>query len=322
MTPLRLRAPAKLNLFLAITGQRSDGFHKLVSLVVPLDFGDELELRVTEAGQGDTRLVIESEAAAAEIPSGADNLVLRAAAAFCEASGFCRPVQFVLKKQIPVGAGLGGGSSDAVAALRGLNALAAEDGRALDEKTLCELAAKLGADCAFFVCGQPAIMSGRGEIIEPLSEAEAKRLYGRKLFVCKPAFGVSTAWAYGEMATGAIASAGQYYVAEGEAERLCRQWLAAEKSFEQLPELLTFNNMESVVFRKYPALAILADAFSDRFGIVLRMSGSGSACFAFLPEDASGPDASAALASRLNECVREFWGPTAFTRVAHVSAGA
>jgi len=332
MTPLRLHAPAKVNLFLAITGRLSDGFHNLVSLAVPLDFGDDLELRITEAEAGTTRLVLEGEVNAAEVPSGADNLVLRAAAAFRETSGFSRPVEFVLKKQVPVGAGLGGGSSDAVAALRGLNTLAAEEGRSLGEENLCALAAKLGADCAFFLHGRPAMMRGRGERIEPLNEPATKRLNGRMLFVCKPAFGVSTAWAYGEMATSAAGLAAtsaaassaalgdnRYYISEHEAEQLCRQWLAEDGSPETSPELLTFNNMETVVFAKYPALPVLAAVFRERFGLTLRMSGSGSACFAFLPEGTVGDCSNAVLVERLGECVREFWGPSAFARTARIA---
>jgi len=318
MTTLCLDAPAKLNLFLAITGRRSDGFHNLVSLAVPLDFGDELELRTIEAGAGTTRLVLEGAGDAAEVPSGADNLVLRAATAFREASGYSRPVEFVLKKQVPVGAGLGGGSSDAVAALRGLNTLAAEEGGALDEERLFALAAKLGADCAFFARGQPAIMRGRGEVIEPLRETALRQLCARQLFVCKPAFGVSTAWAYREMSQG---SDGCYYLAEAEAEQLCAQWIRSGAEQEK-PELLIFNNMEPVVFRKYPALPVLVAVFRKRFGLTLRMSGSGSACFAFLPEEASNGGSSSGLADRLGECVREFWGPSAFTRIVHVRAGA
>jgi len=322
MTPLCLHAPAKLNLFLAITGRRSDGFHNLVSLAVPLDFGDELELRVTEAELGETRLVVEGRGDTAEVPSGADNLVLRAAAAFRETSGFAKPVEFVLKKRVPVGAGLGGGSSDAVAALSGLNTLAAEEGRALDKKTLISLAAKLGADCAFFVHGKPAIMRGRGEVIEPLSETATRRLFGRQLFVCKPAFGINTAWAYAEMATSSEADGGRHYLAEAEAERLCAQWLAGEEAPEVSPELLIFNNMESVVFRKYPALPVLVAAFRERFGLTLRMSGSGSACFTFLPGEAENLSGNAVLASGLSDCVREFWGPSAFTRLVCVGATA
>jgi len=325
---LRLHAPAKLNLFLAITGRRSDGFHNLVSLAVPLDFGDQLELRLTSGEAGKTQLVVleaeEGGGAAADIPSGADNLVLRAATAFREASGFVQPVEFVLKKQVPIGAGLGGGSSDAVAALRGLNTLAAKEGRALSEKALCELVAKLGADCAFFVHGQPAIMRGRGELIEPLGEPATKYLRKRRLFVCKPAFAVSTAWAYGEMATSAVASATSkdegHYVPEDEAERRCRQWLEAGAELKE-PESLTFNNMEPVVFKKHPALPVLTAVFRERFGLTLRMSGSGSACFTFLPE-AGSFDENVALESRLNDCVREFWGPSAFTRIVRVRVGA
>jgi len=337
MTPsLRLSAPAKLNLFLAITGRRSDGFHNLVSLAVPLDFGDELELRdLGERGAtrrstgGEARLVVEglgdggggdTAGVVEQVPSGGDNLVLKAAAAFREASGFARPIEFVLKKQIPVGAGLGGGSSDAAAALRGLNALAAAEGqgRALDEKTLCVLAAKLGADCAFFVRSQPAIMRGRGELLELLSEAAAARLCERKLFVCKPEFGVNTAWAYGQMAA---ETQGRYYLPEAAAERLCAQWLASGAGDSTDWESLIYNNMEPSVFLKYPALPVLAAAFRERFGLTLRMSGSGSACFAFLPETAAGGEAAAALIAPLRACVREYWGERAFTRVVRAKSG-
>ncbi|WP_231865769.1 4-(cytidine 5'-diphospho)-2-C-methyl-D-erythritol kinase [Cephaloticoccus primus] len=364
MTRLTLHAPAKVNLFLAITGQRSDGFHDLVSLAVPLDWGDELELRVLAEGagraggagaqSGETRLRCEASTPACEVPASADNLVQRAAAAFRAATGFSRPVDFILKKRVPVGAGLGGGSSDAVAALRGLNALAAAENPrcALSEAALGELAAQLGADCTFFVHGRPAIMRGSGERVKPLNRsasatatadsgavsasAASAFLRGQRLFLCKPAFGVNTAWAYGEMrerARAAGLASGSVYLAEEEAEALCERWRRAigeGASDVRMLGALTFNNMEPVVFAKYPALPVLATEFRERFGLTLRMSGSGSACFAFLPAYADKPVAGAAapsgalaaeraLVEKLTDCVHALWGPTAFTRVVEIA---
>ena len=120
MSALTIFAPAKLNLFLAITGRRADGFHDLVSVVAPVDVGDTL--RVT--GVADGKFALSCDDAA--VPVDETNLVLKAARAFGRATGWTGGARFGLEKRIPVGAGLGGGSSDAVAALRGLNALAGE----------------------------------------------------------------------------------------------------------------------------------------------------------------------------------------------------
>jgi 4-diphosphocytidyl-2-C-methyl-D-erythritol kinase len=120
---LILFSPAKINLFLAITGRRADGFHDLVSVVAPLDFGDHLELRPAAAGT----FVLECDEPA--VPLGEENLILRAAREFVAGTGWRGGARFRLRKRIPIGAGLGGGSSNAVAALRGLNQLS---GGALD----------------------------------------------------------------------------------------------------------------------------------------------------------------------------------------------
>src|SRR5438552_482615 len=129
-----LFSPAKINLFLAVTGRRADGFHDLVSVVAPLDFGDELVAELggsrREAGGG-KQFTLECDHP--EVPVDGANLVLKAAEAFVAATGWSGSVHFRLTKRIPPGAGLGGGSSNAVAALRALNRLA---GGLLDEVRL------------------------------------------------------------------------------------------------------------------------------------------------------------------------------------------
>lgn len=284
-------APAKLNLFLAVTGRRTDGFHDVVSVAAPLDWGDRLEAELAAA------TTLQSDEL--ELPLGESNLVLKAAAAFRAATGWEKGVAFRLTKRIPMGAGLGGGSSDAVAALLAMNKLA---GNPLCRADLLALAARLGADCALFLGGEPVIMRGKGEQLERMEASVTARLRGRRVFIFKPGFGVSTPWAYGRM----IARP-ETYLPTTDAEARLKQWRESDAPVENL----LYNNMETVVFAKYPALPALYDTLRERFGLAARMSGSGSASFAFLPEGADLPG--------IESCVREAWGPTVFTITAQVA---
>jgi 4-diphosphocytidyl-2-C-methyl-D-erythritol kinase len=290
--PATIFAPAKLNLFLAVTGRRADGFHELVSVAAPVDFGDQLRAEPAE------RFSLECDDPA--VPCDETNLVLKAASAFATATGWRGGAKFFLEKRIPMGAGLGGGSSDAVATLRGLNALA---GQPLAAEALAKVAAELGSDCALFLHDGPVVMRGRGERVEPLPTPAAQRLRGRRVLIFKPDFAVSTAWAYAQMA----AKPGAYLPA-GEAEARLAAWLGDERA---TAEKLLFNNMEPVVFAKFLALPVLLEELRAKFGLAPRMSGSGSACFAFLPPDAPIAEITAA--------VRAAWGPSAFVREARIA---
>ena len=261
-------SPAKLNLFLAITGRRADGFHDLVSVAAPVTFGDTLWIEPTAAGA--FSLVCDDPA----VPVDGTNLILRAAKLFAEKTGAAAGARFVLEKRIPMGAGLGGGSSNAVAALLGLNRLAA---RPLGREALLELAVKLGSDCALFWAGAPVVMRGRGERVEPLAAAACERLRGRRVLIFKPDFGIATAWAYGRMAAGSPAS----YLPEAAAETRLAGWLGGVEPLEKL----LFNNMEAPAFAKFVALPTLLEQLRAEFGLAVAMSGSGSACYALLRED-------------------------------------
>lgn len=285
MTSLTVFAPAKINLFLAITGRRPDGFHELVSLVAPLEFGDELT--VTPAPE--FSLVCDDPA----VPHDGTNLVLKAAEAFRAASGWQGGATFTLQKRIPMGAGLGGGSSDAAAALKALNQLA---GGALSKTALAETAMRVGSDCALFLHDGPVVMRGRGEAVTPSADAAVKRLSGRSVLVFKPAFGISTAWAYGRLAAGAPAS----YLPVDEAETRLRNWETGTDAAEEL----LYNTMETVAFTKFPALPVLLRQLRENHGLSPRMSGSGSACFVFLADEAP--------VESLCEAIRQAWGPSAF----------
>jgi 4-diphosphocytidyl-2-C-methyl-D-erythritol kinase len=162
---LNIKAPAKINLHLAVKGRRPDGFHDLESIFLALDWGDSL---CFDCGGAEAQCAIQTTW---DIPiDGAviqpeENIVFKAVSLFRERSGFMQGLRIRLAKRIPLGAGLGGGSSDAAATLLALNRLS---GAELPLAALRELAEDLGSDVPFFLSGGAAFVSGRGERIEPL----------------------------------------------------------------------------------------------------------------------------------------------------------
>lgn len=298
-----LFSPAKLNLFLAVTGRRAEGFHDLVSVAATLSFGDQLEARsrsYAKASEGTAGSQFTLACDQPEVPVDGSNLVLKAAAAFVAATGWQGGVDFTLTKRIPVGAGLGGGSSNAVAALRALNQLS---GGALSEGKLAGVAASLGSDCALFLHQAPVVMRGRGERVEALPASAVARLRGRRVLLFKPSFGISTPWAYGRM----VAEAPAHYWPAAEAEARLAEWLGGAAPVEEL----LANNMEGVAFGKYVALPVLLAQLQREFGLTARMSGSGSACFAVLRDDgATAP---------LVAAIRAAWGPRCFVQEARLA---
>lgn len=289
-----LQAPAKINLYLAITGRRPDGFHNLVSLAAPLVWGDTLTVEAAASGFTLT-------CDAPDIPVDGSNLVLKAAAAFARRTGWTGGARFALAKRIPAGSGLGGASSDAVAALEALNGLA---GNPLRPAALAEVAASVGSDCALFLARQPVLMRGRGERIDSLPADAYSRLRGMRVFLFKPGFSIATPWAYSRLA----ADAPHGYVSEARAEQRLSDWLHDPLA---APESLLFNSLERPAFAKYPALPALMERLRIRFNLMPRMTGSGSACFVLLHENRD--------AAAIEAVVRETWGPTAFmvdTRIA------
>jgi 4-diphosphocytidyl-2-C-methyl-D-erythritol kinase len=282
---LTLPSPAKVNLMLSVHGRRADGFHALTSLVVALEFGDTLTIRA-----GGSRDVLRCSDPA--VPLGPENLVLKAAAAFRSRLGRAEHFEFDLDKHIPMGAGLGGGSGNAAVALRGMNQLSGEP---FSNQVLCELAAQLGSDCAFFIEGQAAWMRGRGEVIEPVAAEVAERLRGTRVVLFRPNFGVETAGAYGRLAAGAPDSY------EPEAAGVARLHDFIESG--TLGDVL-FNSFEGPVGSKYLAISTLL-AQLRAAGVKCLMSGSGSCCFALLEENCAD-------VSQIEEIVRDAWGEAVF----------
>jgi len=267
-------APAKLNLSLAITGRRADGFHELISLVASLELADTLEF----TPGGPWRLTCDDSA----LPVDGTNLVLKAAEAYRRHRPDVVPGHFHLRKKVPSGAGLGGGSSDAAAALRILDRTVAQP---LGLGTLETIAAEIGSDCPYFVRGQPAVMRGRGERLEAMPATAREALAGRRVLVVKPPFGVPTPEAYG-----LLVKSGAYAVT-AQAEAALAEWLHQPV---RDPSSLG-NTLAEPVFGKYLALPTASEALSQTMGVVFRMTGSGSACFAFYTDGAESESIKQAL---------------------------
>lgn len=259
-------SPCKVNLMLAITGARADGFHNLVSLVAPVNFGDELSAELLAPGAREDFLECDAEG----VPRDESNLVMKAASLFREASGLPTRFRFSLSKRVPAGAGLGGGSSNGAAALEAVNELC---GSPLGAGELEALAGKLGSDCPLFLKKSPAVMRGRGEKVFELFEGAAACVRRIKFVIFKPEFSISTAWAYSQMR----ANPDDYFDADLAEARLS-EWLE-NPSISGLPLI---NNMQIEAFKKFPALEIALEDIRSRFRVQAMMSGSGSACFAIV----------------------------------------
>lgn len=175
-------ASAKVNLSLRVVRRRTDGFHEIDTLMAPLSLGDVLEIERRPSGG----LVF--SCSDTTLPTGPENLVVRAVNAFAERTGIAPDVAIHLRKLIPHGAGLGGGSSDAATTLLALNDVFETR---LPKSSLAELAATIGSDIPFFIYQSAARCRGRGELVEPCALPEKI-----PLVLMKPPFGVPTPWAY------------------------------------------------------------------------------------------------------------------------------
>lgn len=181
---LRIEAPAKVNLFLEVLGKRADGFHELETLLVTISLHDTLVFREISSGT-------EFRCSDPTLPTGDNNLVMRAVQLFRKESGTARGVEIELEKRIPAEAGLAGGSSDAAATLAGLNHLW---GLNWPVEKLAELGAQLGSDVPFFFFAPAAVARGRGERIHPCKMQKPLDL----VIVC-PRLGLSTARVFGNL---------------------------------------------------------------------------------------------------------------------------
>lgn len=284
---MTITAHAKINLSLRILGRRPDGYHELDTIMAPIDLADTIVLAPAAT--------LGCDCSDPTIPADDGNLAVRAARRYGERTGHAPHYRIRLTKEIPHGAGLGGGSSDAAAVLRGLNAL---NPTPLPAADLHALATELGADVPFFLGAGPARCRGRGERLEPHPVAG---LAGVPLVLVKPPFAVSTAEAYGRWAA-------------------ARPVPGMPLDPQPTPWGALQNDLEPAVFTKYPLLAVIKRWLLAQQGVVAAlMTGSGSALFALLaPQTAAAHATAVAATSALAAAAMARFGPTLWVRAARL----
>lgn len=247
---LALDAPAKINWFLAVMSKRPDGFHEIRSLIQKVDLHDTLEFE----DSGEIEVI-------ADLPIEArENLVFKAASALREHLKTTRGARVRLHKRIPVAAGLGGGSSDAASALKGLCALWGAD---VPPGELAALAATIGSDVPFFLGPSAGLAEGRGERLTPAAITR-----GSCLLLVNPHCEVSAAWAYGRITEYSTTSQSLDWLVDG----------LNRGDFESLAPLLT-NGLEGPVEAAHPAVGEIKRKLLEEGALLSLMSGSGPTVF-------------------------------------------
>jgi len=268
------RAPAKVNLGLRLTGRRQDGYHLLESLFAPIDLHDEVEVEWTP---GPDEIEFEMhEGPENDLPTalrgvaeGPENLVHRAAQAFRAATGLEGRIRLGLRKGIPAGAGLGGGSSDAAAVLSALSILAGDLRPTRGD--LAELALGLGADVPYFLDPAPSLVTGIGEIIEPIEGLPAF-----DLVIANPGISVATAEVY------RVADALSDSLTPPRAGSTMRAILRLRsETTDWAPALgdLLINDLEPAAIRLCPPIGRLMSRLRELGSVGVSMSGSGATVF-------------------------------------------
>lgn len=300
-SPLSLKSPAKINWYLKVLGLRDDGFHEIQSLMQKVSLYDILTFSPSNDLTLQTDLPIPVE----------KNLVYRAASLLKNTCGTDKGAFITLKKNIPEGAGLGGGSGNAAAALLGLNRLWSLN---LPLTDLCRIAEQLGSDVPFFLYGAIASSSGRGEKISAC--AIKKSIH---MLLVKPPFPVSTAWVYGELRSRIqeiramrqrsgdrfknfpyfelpnFPTSVKLTKKDSEADNIAFIIRSIERSeFGDLQDIL-FNDLESVTMRRFPVISGIKNVLKEQGAVFSMMSGSGPTVFGIFHSSKEAEKASKAF---------------------------
>ncbi|MDR3316557.1 MAG: 4-(cytidine 5'-diphospho)-2-C-methyl-D-erythritol kinase [Puniceicoccales bacterium] len=264
--------PAKLNLFLEVNGKREDSYHNLTSISVQIDFADRMQLRLTEDDVADDFIFCDVR----EVPIDGKNSIRRAIDAFRRVYPFPRHLVVRLEKNIPIGSGLGGGSSDAAYLLKNLNELLA---RPLGDGALISLAATVGSDCPLFLSSSPCIVRGRGERVERVNVDQLEGLRRTKFLIFKPSFGTETAQVYEVLSKKAVWTLKSQGISETSVFSLLRD-LKTDCSSSHF-----FNAFQEIVAEKFIELARVFADIAEYFGVNAQLTGTGSAGFIPLADD-------------------------------------
>ena len=266
---MRILSPAKINLFLKITGKRPDGYHDLVSLMCCVGLYDTVSLSF---GVKETSVSCRYP----DVPEDETNLAAAAASLFFNTLNINDGVKISIEKQIPVGAGLGGGSSNAAAVFLGLNRYY---GDAFSQEKLISMGRSIGADVPFFIFRKPAIVSGIGETLNAYQGLESF-----KVLLVFPGFGISTAKVYKNLNLGLT-----------NCKKKLRSFLLNKQSFD--PGCHLCNDLEPSAASMYPVIFTVKEALLKHGALGALMSGSGSTVFGLFSDSHTAFKANRALAA-------------------------
>ncbi len=270
-----LHPHAKINLGLRILRRRPDGYHDIESCMLPIGWAEQLTVEIAAGATEDS---YEIAGLAGELPIER-NLIYKAVQLLRAHHHDIPPLRLKLEKRIPSEAGLGGGSADAAYTLLAINELCH---LGLATAQLETLAGELGSDCPFFIQSRPVLVTGRGEVLTPLTMPSA--LHGKWLLVVKPPIGMSTAEAYQQVT--------RHPEAEGKLAALLERPIGEWQEF-------IVNDFETVVFAHYPELATLRDTLYHHGALYAAMSGSGTALYALFADNPLSSVSSSPLATHL-----------------------
>lgn len=256
-----VKAPAKINLYLEILNKRQDGYHNIESIMHTVSLFDILELEQIEENK------IDLVCLNVNLSNDKNNLVYKAAMKFKEKYNIDKGIKIKLTKNIPMGAGLGGGSSDAAATLLALNKIWNVNDSV---ENLEKLGAKIGADVPFFITGGTAKISGIGDVVEKINSN-----LNYNFILVKPNFGVSTVHAYSKI---------KFPLTNPQKiNTIITSVIENTLSFE-VAKVLFFNRFEEFVFDEYPEIKQIKETLNE-LGCVSLMSGSGATVFGLLKDN-------------------------------------
>lgn len=280
---VELSSCGKINLYLKVDGKRPDGYHEIETLFWPLEKPkDKIIVEDLPTGQG---IVLESSDKS--IPCDSRNLCWKAAELYSKEAGISPGWKICLEKNIPVAAGLGGGSGNAAVVLEALN----RKHKMLSDKKLSELALKIGADVPFFLNPVPSIAKGVGEKLVPLSCAEIEL----PLLIASPMFPVSAAWAYRNLDVSGVRPESPEKLIEALQNKDLRKTAS-----------LIFNDLAAALYNKFPILQMMKKSLLDSGSIGAEISGSGPTMFGIYEDFSKLDSAKKLLAEEYGSSLKIF----------------
>ncbi len=270
LSEIKINAPAKINLGLEVIGRREDGYHNIETLFQAIDLYDELHIAPADSG---VFLSVDRT----DLDVRGENLIHKAATVLLEYASCRKGIKVHLNKRIPIGAGLGGGSSDAAAMLKGLIQIY---DLSVSQKEINRIASSLGADVPFFLNGPTAFGYGTGDILEP-----SPPLPSFWVVLVKPDFSISTGWVYREYDLRLTKRVNKFKILK----------YAINSANPQKIGRAMFNDFESVCFAKFPILSEIKAGLLSLGACGALMSGSGSCIFGLFSDEKSAREACRSL---------------------------